>query len=618
MDLKMEVYSPSLALLGVLETGQSILFEDKAFSAGSFAVDALITEESITLLSPENILWIEGGTAGIIEYIQQRADESGPYITAKGRLLSGILDRRILWGRYDLCGTPAEIMRNLVNDCAITPTRGDVEARKIPGLVLEDTVQAAGKKIRVQKTGGTLLDALGELGETYQTAFGVRFDPEIPRMVFWTRPGIDRSANQTAGAPVFYSTELDDVLSSEYAYNSGEYRNVTLVSGEGEGNDRVMITVEAEGPPEPQPPNPPEPVPCRIILSIDPEGGGTANGGGTFESGASVTVTAVPANGYSFSGWRENGEIVSVNASYTFMVTGDRALTAVFATVLPSYTVTASIDPAGSGTVSGTGTYPEGDRVTLTATPNDGYQFSQWQENGETVSETAEYTFTVNENRELSVLFEAVQPSRLPDEYTEVQYIQSPGSVFLNTVVMGAAMKMVMDVEPTEVPSSGIYHYFVFAYSRHSVNNGRYQHRQLAVNYAPTFIGGVMGSGSGTSTTPSWSFSKITENVTPRRMLITIDYPNTKIMVDDTTFKGLATAASYIPNAAVRVLGSAAAETSSVKAKLYSLKFYNGDELIRDFVPCINPEGITGVYDIIGGLFLSSATSTPLIAGPAV
>lgn len=217
-----------------------------------------------------------------------------------------------------------------------------------------------------------------------------------------------------------------------------------------------------------------------------------------------------------------------------------------------------------------------------------------------------------------TLTFDANKPSRLPEGYQEVRYIQSPGSVFLNTVVMGAAMKMVMDVEPTEVPSSGIYHYFLFAYSRHSVGNGRYQHRQLAVNYAPTFIGGVMGSGSGTSTTPSWSFSKITENVTPRRMLITIDYPNTKIMVDDTTFKGLATAASYIPNAAVRVLGSAAAETSSVKAKLYSLKFYNGDELIRDFVPCINPEGITGVYDIIGDLFLSSATSTPLAAGPSV
>ena len=122
-----------------------------------------------------------------------------------------------------------------------------------------------------------------------------------------------------------------------------------------------------------------------------------------------------------------------------------------------------------------------------------------------------------------TLTFEANKPSRLPEGYQEVRYIQSPGSVFLNTVVMGAAMKMVMDLEPTEVPSSGIYHYFLFAYSRHSVGNGRYQHRQLAVNYAPTFIGGVMGSGSGTSTTPSWNFSKITENVAPRRMLITIE-----------------------------------------------------------------------------------------------
>lgn len=347
MELKMEVYStPGLELLGVLEQYRSVIWEDKAFSAGSFSLEALLTKETLSLLVPENIIWIEGKTAGIIEYIQEKSGKDGPYITVKGRLLTGILDRRILWGRYDLSGTAPSIMRELVKDCAVTPTRGDAEARKIPNLTLLD-VPANGVSIRKQQTGGTLLEALEEIGETYNVAYGVQFNAETPKMEFWTRVGENRAAGQSDNEPVFYSTELDDVLSSEYSYDSTNYRNISLVAGEGEGNNRVMVTVQGdsvgiENPPTPptppDPPDPPEPAKYTISLTVDPDGGGTASGGGTFEDGASVTVSASAAAGYTFSGWRENGVSVSNDASYTFTVSGDRSLTAVFSaeTGLPS------------------------------------------------------------------------------------------------------------------------------------------------------------------------------------------------------------------------------------------------------------------------------------------
>lgn len=245
MDLKMEVYTPGLNLVGLLEIQRSVIWEEKAFSAGSFSVESLITDESRELLVPENIIWIEGETAGIIEHIDQQAGEDGPYITVKGRDLTGILDRRILWGQYDLSGTAVAIMRRLVDDCCINPTRGDDPGgRIIPGLFLsQQEASGQGESIRVQKTGGTLLEALEELGEAYGVAFGIRFDPSVPRMEFWTRVGVNRSVHQAENEPVFYSTELDDVLSSEYSYDSSDYRNAALVAGEGEGNSRVMITV---------------------------------------------------------------------------------------------------------------------------------------------------------------------------------------------------------------------------------------------------------------------------------------------------------------------------------------------------------------------------------------
>ncbi len=252
MDLKMEVYSPFLELLGLLEVQNSIIWDNKAFSSGSFTLNSLITEESKTLLVPENIIWIAGDDAGIIEYVQQETGEDGPYITVKGCNLTGALGRYILWGPYNLTGPVPEIMRRLVDNCCIHPTLGDFpEARIIPNLVLSDEIATSGPPIRSQKTGGNLLGALEELGTAYGVSFGVRFNPAVPCMEFWTRYGVNRSVNQNAVEPVFYSTELDDVLSSEYSYNAQNWSNVALVAGEGEGKDRVMVTVNADGTVEP-------------------------------------------------------------------------------------------------------------------------------------------------------------------------------------------------------------------------------------------------------------------------------------------------------------------------------------------------------------------------------
>lgn len=51
-------------------------------------------------------------------------------------------------------------------------------------------------------------------------------------------------------------------------------------------------------------------------------------------------------------------------------------------------------------------------------------------------------------------------------------------------------------------------------------------------------------------------------------------------------------------------------------AKLYSFKIYDNDILVRDCYPCLNPNGVPGLYDIVNGMFYGSATSTPFVAWP--
>lgn len=67
-----------------------------------------------------------------------------------------------------------------------------------------------------------------------------------------------------------------------------------------------------------------------IFLLVSPVNSGTTTGSGEYNSGSSATVKAVPAEGWEFVAWTENGSTVSTSAFYTFTVTASRNLTAVF------------------------------------------------------------------------------------------------------------------------------------------------------------------------------------------------------------------------------------------------------------------------------------------------
>ncbi len=144
----------------------------------------------------------------------------------------------------------------------------------------------------------------------------------------------------------------------------------------------------------------------NVSITSSPTSGGTTNGAGPYGSGSTANIIATPATGYRFVNWTRNGAIVSTSANYSFTVTGNTTLVANFA--VASYTITTSVNPAGTGTASGGGSFNHGASVTVRATPASGYQFTNWTENGTEVSRTANYVFTVTENRNLRANFSQI------------------------------------------------------------------------------------------------------------------------------------------------------------------------------------------------------------------
>ena len=142
-----------------------------------------------------------------------------------------------------------------------------------------------------------------------------------------------------------------------------------------------------------------------ISTSSNPSTGGTTSGGGTYQSDQLIIVTATANNGYTFSNWTENGTSVSTNASYSFTISGNRNLVANFTQNVVNYTISTSSNPSTGGTTSGGGTYQSDQSIIVTATANNGYTFSNWTENGTSVSTNASYSFTISGNRNLVANF---------------------------------------------------------------------------------------------------------------------------------------------------------------------------------------------------------------------
>lgn len=129
----------------------------------------------------------------------------------------------------------------------------------------------------------------------------------------------------------------------------------------------------------------------------------TADGvtsGSTVNSGTKVTFTANPSKGYAVEGWYSDAkctnkiESAGTNKTYTVTVNADTNVYVKFRTA-ETYTVTFSSSDNTFGTVSAMNgatsitspaTVTEGDTVTFTAEPKDGYALSNWTV---TVNDTA-------------------------------------------------------------------------------------------------------------------------------------------------------------------------------------------------------------------------------------
>ena len=156
-------------------------------------------------------------------------------------------------------------------------------------------------------------------------------------------------------------------------------------------------------------------------------GGSVSTSGGTYDDGTIVTVTATPNDGYEFVGW--NGSD-STNATIDITINSNTTLEALFSEIQSTaattqYNLTVTAGTGGSVSTSG-GTYDDGTTVTVTATPDDGYEFVGW--NGSD-SSNATIDITISSDTTLEALFSEIQSTAATTQYNLTVTAGTGGSV---------------------------------------------------------------------------------------------------------------------------------------------------------------------------------------------
>ena len=199
----------------------------------------------------------------------------------------------------------------------------------------------------------------------------------------------------------------------------------------------------------------------EVNINITSNAGGTVKINGTTTNStsvaknSSVTVTALPENGYIFSNWTDGTEEITT-AEYTFVATGNKELTATFA-VAPYYTITAEATAGGTATVNGSSTYSaqQNNTATLQAIPNDGYNFIKWTVNGSEVSTQNPLEISIQGDKTYTANFANTQVTIKQSGSGGYMYIGTGTVVNTNTEVstrsktVNAGEKIYLRAEPS-------------------------------------------------------------------------------------------------------------------------------------------------------------------------
>lgn len=191
-------------------------------------------------------------------------------------------------------------------------------------------------------------------------------------------------------------------------------------------------------------------------------------------------------------------------------------------------------------------------------------------------------------------------PAALPNGYTHIEYIESTGTQYINTgFVPNQDSRVVLDAQIMKAANASDTHCYFGC--RDATNKKFFEiYNTSSVNFDIYFLWG---------TTYTQRFSV---DLLKRR---TVEINKNTAIVDGASY-------SYTPvnfNVGYPIYIGADNNSGSPNAitpmRTYACQMYDNGALARDFVPCINPSGEVGLYDLVTAAFFGNAGTGAFTAG---
>ena len=190
----------------------------------------------------------------------------------------------------------------------------------------------------------------------------------------------------------------------------------------------------------------------------------------------------------------------------------------------------------------------------------------------------------------------------LPKGYAQLEYIQGTGTQYIDTEFKpNSNSRVVIDFQMTAFPGD----YQGLFSARDGASESYRNAFSLWVNNQQQYRTDFSVDGG-----PSFGAANLLRHVADKNKNITT--------IDDMSVSN--SFATFNCNYNMLLLSGRSGSVIEyyANAKLYSCRIYDNDVLVRDFIPCMNPAGAVGLYDLANGNFYTNAGTGTFDAGPEV
>lgn len=192
--------------------------------------------------------------------------------------------------------------------------------------------------------------------------------------------------------------------------------------------------------------------------------------------------------------------------------------------------------------------------------------------------------------------------SRLPDGYTELQYIQSSGAQYIDTgFIPNQDTRIVYDME--RISAASAEHFFGVRTGSSTVK---------AFNFY--IYNGGWRSGYNRTTNNGDDPSTGRYLIDKNKNVTTISHNSVQELELTATYGNFTCdGAAYL-----FAMQNAPNSASTGSHRLFSCQIYDDGTIARNFVPCTAPDNEIGLYDLIGKTFYGNSGTGEFVAGPEI